>query len=108
MGAHLVAYNGRDDGLFRGAIAESGAPLRFSKCMLMTLRLILKADWILDPSVDTFQPVYNAIINQAGCASSNDTLNCLRELPYAKLNAILNSTAITAAVKPSASYGSPC
>jgi carboxylesterase type B len=26
VGAQLVAYGGRDDGLFRGAIAESGAP----------------------------------------------------------------------------------
>ncbi|PVH87433.1 triacylglycerol lipase [Cadophora sp. DSE1049] len=81
VGAQLVAYNGRDDGLFRGAIAESGAPLRFSKY----------------PSADDFQPVYNSIVDQTGCASSNDTLRCLRGLTYAKLNSVLNSTTITAA-----------
>jgi carboxylesterase type B len=27
VGFHLIAYGGRDDGLFRGAIAESGNPL---------------------------------------------------------------------------------
>ena len=27
VGAQLVAYGGRDDKLFRGAIAESGAPI---------------------------------------------------------------------------------
>lgn len=27
VGFHLISYGGRDDGLFRGAIAESGNPL---------------------------------------------------------------------------------
>ncbi|KAJ0334231.1 hypothetical protein COL5a_000279 [Colletotrichum fioriniae] len=30
VGAQLLAYNGRDDGLFRGAISQSGAPAGFS------------------------------------------------------------------------------
>ena len=30
VGAHLVAYGGRNDGLFRAAIAESGGPWHFA------------------------------------------------------------------------------
>ena len=30
VGAQLVAYNGRDDNIFRGAIAESGAPTLYA------------------------------------------------------------------------------
>ncbi|CAL3963067.1 unnamed protein product, partial [Diplocarpon coronariae] len=27
VGAQILAYNGRDDGLFRGAISQSGSPV---------------------------------------------------------------------------------
>jgi acetylcholinesterase len=80
VGAHLVAYGGRDDSLFRAGIMESGNPVNYS------------------PYHDAgfYQPSYSAIVNQTGCNTEIDTLDCLRHLPYAKLNAVLNQTAFTA------------
>ena len=63
---------------------------------------------ISDPSADDFQPVFNSIVNQTGCASSNDTLACLRGLTYSELNSVLNSSTITAAVRNLASCNSAC
>lgn len=42
-----------------------------------------------------YQPLYNLVINQTGCTTDIDTLDCLRRVPYAKLNAVLNQTAFT-------------
>jgi acetylcholinesterase len=79
VGAHLVAYGGRDDKLFRAGIMESGNPVNYA------------------PYQDAgfYQPSYSAIVNQTGCNTSIDTLDCLRSVPYAKLNAVLNQTAFT-------------
>lgn len=79
VGAHLVAYGGRDDKLFRAGIMESGNPVNYA------------------PYRDGgfYQPSYNAIVKQTGCNTSIDTLDCLRSVPYAKLNAVLNQTAFT-------------
>ncbi|MCJ1310457.1 hypothetical protein MMC25_004121 [Agyrium rufum] len=74
VGAHAVAYNGRDDGLFRGIIAESGGPL---------------------------QPLANAISNNAifdnvtkatGCGDASNKIACLRSVSFDTLNKALNVT----------------
>lgn len=46
-------------------------------------------------SAGFYQPSYNTIVAQTGCATSIDTLSCLRRVPFAKLNAVLNQTAFT-------------
>jgi carboxylesterase type B len=76
VGAHLVAYGGRDDELFLGAIMESGNPVNYL------------------PYRDAgfYQPSYDLIVNQTGCHNQTDTLGCLRTVPYAKLNAVFNQT----------------
>ncbi|PSR99246.1 extracellular lipase [Coniella lustricola] len=56
-------YNGQP--LFRGAIMDSGS--------------IVPADPVDCPKG---QVVYDTVVETAGCASSNDTLECLRALPY--------------------------
>lgn len=76
VGAHLVAYGGRDDKLFRGAISQSGAPAPYT-----TL-----------PTISTWQPIYNAVVNATNCTSSVDTLGCLRTVPSDTLSAIFNSS----------------
>ncbi|KAI5864363.1 sterol esterase [Durotheca rogersii] len=56
-------YNGKK--LFRGAIMNSGS-------MIPT-----------DPvDCDRAQDIYNTVVREAGCASSRDTLNCLRGVDY--------------------------
>ena len=79
VGAHLVAYGGRDDKLFRAGIMESGNPVNYA------------------PYQDAgfYQRSYDLIVNQTGCHNQTDTLNCLRSVPYAKLNAVFNQTSFT-------------
>lgn len=65
VGDHINAYDGNSDGLFRAAILESGgavgAPLNGT-------------DW--------YQHMYDNLTESVGCAGANDTLQCLREVPY--------------------------
>ncbi|KAJ9137868.1 Carboxylic ester hydrolase [Pleurostoma richardsiae] len=76
VGTQLVAYGGRDDGLFRAAISESGSPSGLSKY----------------PTAEDWQPVYDAVVNATNCTSASDTLACLRTVPSAQLSAVFNSS----------------
>ncbi|CAG9981335.1 unnamed protein product [Clonostachys byssicola] len=71
VGAQLLAHGGRDDGLFRGAVMQSGAPV-----------------WP-EPNgpifADDWEPYYQHIVSQTGCANTTDTLSCLRDVPAGKL-----------------------
>jgi triacylglycerol lipase len=82
VGTQLVAYGGRDDKLFRGAIAESGAPTLYSRYL----------------SAEAFQPYYDNITQATNCSSATDTLSCLRGLPFSVLNSVLNSSVTARAV----------
>jgi len=83
VGSQLLAYNGRDDGLFRAAIAESGGP-----------------GVLWEPAVfpqgynsTSYQTLYDTIVTNTSCAStinSTSSLSCLRSLPFSELNAALN------------------
>ncbi|KAJ5675703.1 hypothetical protein N7462_008600 [Penicillium macrosclerotiorum] len=68
VGAHLVANQGNNEGLFRAAIMESG-------------------NAIGPPynGTEWHQPMYNRILERTGCTNSTNTLQCLRELPYETL-----------------------
>ncbi|KAH7348648.1 triacylglycerol lipase [Rhexocercosporidium sp. MPI-PUGE-AT-0058] len=79
VGAQLVAYGGRDDGLFRGAIAESGGPVG-------SIRLQTPEQW---------QPSYDSIVNATNCSTTADTLACLRTIDRDVLSNILNSSVTT-------------
>jgi carboxylesterase type B len=82
VGMQLVAYGGRDDGLFRAAIAESGGPVAAKSYET-------PAQW---------QPHYNRIVNATNCTSANDTLACLRTVPTDVLSAVFNSSVTTGTV----------
>jgi carboxylesterase type B len=84
VGYQLLAYDGRDDGLFSGAIMESGAPAKVPSTYLNTTQ------W------DVY---YNNITSAANCTSAADTLDCLRQVPIDMLSSIFNSS-----VASSASY----
>jgi len=84
VGFHLTAYNGRDDKLFRGGVMESGNPVAYARLKY----------------VDTYEPLYNNITTALGCANSTDTLECLRGVPFAALNAVLNTTRFATAWSP--------
>ncbi len=76
VGWQLLAYDGRDDKIFRGAIMESGNPVPYNSYR----------------TNEDFQPLYNKLVKAAGCWQSIDNLDCLRALPYDKLNKLLNTT----------------
>ncbi|KAE9273886.1 hypothetical protein PF008_g29734 [Phytophthora fragariae] len=84
VGYRLLAYDGRDDGLYRAAIMESGAPAKVPSTYLNT------TEW------DVY---YNNITSAANCSSAADTLDCLRQVPIDTLSSIFNSS-----VASSASY----
>ncbi|KAL4963463.1 Alpha/Beta hydrolase protein [Aspergillus stella-maris] len=75
VGDHLIAYGGRDDGLFRGAIMQSGGSVSASP-----------------GNTSEYQSQYDDVVEKAGCTGASDTLQCLREVPFAELNAIFNGT----------------
>ncbi|KAL2838405.1 Alpha/Beta hydrolase protein [Aspergillus pseudodeflectus] len=71
VGAHLVANNGDNEGLFRAAIMESGNAVG--------------PPW---NGTDWHQPMYDRIVDAVGCSNSSDTLQCLREIPFDTLYAV--------------------
>ncbi|KAH8900841.1 triacylglycerol lipase [Thozetella sp. PMI_491] len=75
VGFHLVAYGGRDDSLFRGAIAESGNPL-----------------YLGHPTWKESQAYYDNITALTGCTDATDTLECLRSVPFETLDEIFANT----------------
>ena len=65
----LSAYDGRDDGLFHAAAAESQS---FGPQL----------------TVPQAQYQYDGLVERAGCNDTSDTLECLRNLPIAALQAV--------------------
>ena len=65
VGDHINAYDGDNEGLFRAAILESGGavgpPLN---------------------STDWYQRMYDNLTESVGCSNADDTLQCLRDVPY--------------------------
>ncbi|KAM0706607.1 hypothetical protein Q7P35_005934 [Cladosporium inversicolor] len=76
VGWHLLAYNGRDDGLFRAGIMQSGNPVAYNSYR----------------SVIDYQPGYDGLVNATGCSNATDTLECVRYAPYEQVNNWFNST----------------
>ncbi|KAJ5621507.1 hypothetical protein N7528_006290 [Penicillium herquei] len=75
VGYHLTAYGGRDDKLFRAGIMESGGSIA------------------ADPgNYTTFQSSYDELVSKVNCSNTEDTLQCLREVPFQTLNSVLNGT----------------
>ncbi|OKL59938.1 hypothetical protein UA08_04862 [Talaromyces atroroseus] len=84
VGTHLVAYGGRDDGLFRAAIAESGGPTPLSYYV----------------NASAWEPNYQKIVQLANCSNAADTLACLRTLPTEQLSNVFNSSGVVAYTDP--------
>lgn len=76
VAVQLLAYGGRDDGLFRAAIMQSGGPSGRYQTAAQA------------------QSSYNNITAAANCTNATDTLDCLRQVPVDVLSSIFNSTAI--------------
>jgi carboxylesterase type B len=70
---HMIANDGNTEGLFRGAIMESGAPVPVG-------------------DIENGQVYYDDIVRDTGCAGSADTLQCLREVDFDTLKAVIDNT----------------
>jgi acetylcholinesterase len=66
---HMVAYGGRDDGLFAGGIAES---------------IFFPAQ----PPVAELEYQFQRVAEQTGCDGARDQMQCLRETDAARLQAV--------------------
>ncbi|KAF7865728.1 hypothetical protein EAF04_005894 [Stromatinia cepivora] len=89
IGYHLAANGGRDDGLFRAAIMQSGGPNAQTSIPKYPV-----------------QDLYDELVAKAGCSSSEDSLNCLRQLSFEQMNnAFVDSPDSTSAMM--ASFGIP-
>ncbi|TVY83757.1 Lipase [Lachnellula suecica] len=80
VGRQLLAYNGRDDGLFSGAISESGPTAGFG---------------LIDPIPEISEVLYQNLTEALGCSDSADKLDCLRKVPTDAFNNYLNSSGKT-------------
>lgn len=79
----MNVYAGRDDGLFRAAIGESGFGGVLS-------RFPGGAN-----NTEAMDALYSLLVTNTSCASTANTsasLDCLRSLPFDELNAALNGT----------------
>ncbi|TCD65524.1 hypothetical protein EIP91_002532 [Steccherinum ochraceum] len=68
----LLTNGGDAEGLFRGAIMESGSATSISD--------------------GDGQDLYDELVTQTGCANTTDTLECLRQAPFAVLKAAIDAT----------------
>ena len=69
-----MLYNGGNTGdLFRGAFMQSGFPLSVG-------------------DLDQGQVYYDFVVQQVGCSTSTDTLDCLRKVSYDVLSAAFAAT----------------
>lgn len=82
VGAQLIAFGGRDDGLFRADITQSGGPTGMG----------------IYRNASAYEPDYQEIVQQVGCSGAVDTLACLRTVPTTQLSNVFNSTSITPAL----------
>lgn len=79
VGKHLIAYGGRDDGLFRGAIMESGG-------------MVEKWPYNVANATAYTEALYQNLTDVTGCSVQESPLECLRSLPLKELSAALNLT----------------
>jgi len=69
----MITNDGNTEGLFRGAIMESGAPISVG-------------------DIENGQIYYDQIVRDTGCSGSTDTLQCLREVEFNILKAAIDAT----------------
>jgi acetylcholinesterase len=60
----MVTNGGDNEGLFRGAVMQSGGPIPVG-------------------DIEHGQQYYDAMVANTGCQDSPDSLECLRKVPYA-------------------------
>ncbi|PFH47076.1 hypothetical protein AMATHDRAFT_153008 [Amanita thiersii Skay4041] len=70
---HMLADGGDTNGLYRAAVMQSGSPIPTGP-------------------IENGQKVYDGIVQRTGCSGSNDTLACLRTVPYKTLKTAIDAS----------------
>ncbi|KAH9960122.1 carotenoid ester lipase precursor [Russula dissimulans] len=70
---HMLTNNGDQEGLFRGAIMQSGGPISVGP-------------------IENGQQYYDHMVRETGCRGQPDTLDCLRRVPYATFKRAMDSS----------------
>jgi len=70
---HMLVNEGNQEGLFRGAIMQSGGPIPVG-------------------DIEHGQLYYDTLVKNAACDKSPDTLECLRNVPYARLKYAIDAS----------------
>ncbi|KAG6838541.1 hypothetical protein C0991_010778, partial [Blastosporella zonata] len=70
---HMLTNDGDAEGLFRAAFMQSGS-------------------FIPVGGFENGQRYYDKIVSESGCSSSEDTLECLREVPYEALKKAIDKS----------------
>jgi len=70
---HMLTNNGDQEGLFRGAIMQSGGPIPVGP-------------------IENGQQYYDHMVRETGCTGQPDTLDCLRRVPYATFKRAMDSS----------------
>ena len=73
VSSQMLYNGGNTGGLFRGAFMQSGFPLSVG-------------------DLDQGQDNYDFVVQQVGCSTAADTLDCLRTVPYDVLSAAFSAT----------------
>ena len=60
---HMLTNNGDQGRLFRGVIMQSGGPIPVG-------------------DIENGQQYYDFMVERTGCSNAEDTLDCLRKVPY--------------------------
>ncbi|TEA12812.1 Lipase 4 [Colletotrichum sidae] len=84
VGTQMLAYGGRDEGLYRAAILQSGTGLETD---------FGEVDGPSASAAGTWQDYYDTLVDKANCSAAADTLGCLRGLPAWDLSDVINATA---------------
>jgi len=67
----MLVNKGDQEGLFRGAVMQSGGPIPVG-------------------DIEHGQQYYDTLVKNAACDRSPDTLECLRNVPYARLKSAID------------------
>jgi acetylcholinesterase len=69
----MLVNKGDQEGLFRGAVMQSGGPIPVG-------------------DIEHGQQYYDTLVKNAACDTSPDTLECLRNVPYARFKYAMDVT----------------
>ena len=69
----MLLNNGNQEGLFRGAVMQSGGPIPVG-------------------DIENGQQYYDHMVKETGCSSQSDTLECLRKVPYSTYKRAMDSS----------------